>query len=132
MPYEALRIDSMTHCVYCATSLDMKAKQVYNNTEANKVKGFDMTITRCDIECYQIIQKEMVARARNILKIWCPGMQPKLDYIDILFSRNNKTVIINCASCPAVHVLKMPLDVFIGDYKKNLHKIKKIRKETER
>lgn len=122
----------MTYCVYCAILLDIVLEVSYNNTEANKVKGLDMTITRDGVAVYQGMQKKIVARARNILKIWCPGMQPKLDYIDILFSRNNKTVIINCASCPAVHVLKMPLDVFIGDYKKNLHKIKNIRKETKR
>jgi len=38
MPYEALRIDSTYIHAYCATSLDMKAKQVYNNTEENKLK----------------------------------------------------------------------------------------------
>lgn len=124
MPYEALRIDSTYIHAYCVTSLDMKAKQVYNNTEANKVKGFDMTITRCDIECYQIIQKEMVARARKIFWLCNPGRRCKLDYINISFSRSNKTMIIDCADCSNIHVLKMPFDFFIGDYKKNLHKIK--------
>jgi hypothetical protein len=82
-----------------------------------------MEITRDDVKFHRRIQKQIVTRAREIFYL-CNSERCKLDYINILFSRSNKTVIIDCAGCSNIYVLRMPFEVFIGDYKKNLHKIK--------
>jgi hypothetical protein len=83
-----------------------------------------MEITRDDVKFHRRIQKQIVTRAREIFYLCNSERCCKLDYINISFSRNNKTVIIDCAGCSNIYSIKIPFEVFIGDYKNNMQKIK--------